>query len=79
MITVNKWYPLVHPTPYDAKSIAFEKACKRVEEEYKVALNCLKEVKKTEEYDVELYNKRARQNTVELGMVEDRRRFSMLV
>jgi hypothetical protein len=79
MITFNKWYPLVHPSPYDAKSIAFEKACKRVEEEYKVALNCLEEVKKTEEYDVELYNKRARQNTVELGMVEDRRRFQIFV
>jgi hypothetical protein len=79
MITFNKWYPLVHPLPYDAKSIAFEKAVKRVEEEYRLALECLKKVKKTEEYDVELYNKKAWQNTVELGMVEDRKRFSMLV
>jgi len=79
MITVNKWYPLVHPTPYDAKSVAFEKACKRVEEEYKVALNCLKEVKKTEEYDIELYSKRARQNTIELEMFSNRKRVDISV
>jgi hypothetical protein len=79
MITLNKWYPLVHPTPYDAKSIAFEKACKRVEEEYKVALECHKQVKATEEMEVELYNRRGRQNTIELGSFDDTRRFRIFV
>lgn len=79
MITLNKWYPLVHPTPYDAKTVAFEKACKRVEMEYKAALECHKQVKATEEMEVELYNKRGRQNTIELGSFDDTRRFRIFV
>jgi hypothetical protein len=79
MITLDKWYPLVHPTPYDAKSVAFEKACKRVELEYKATLECHKQVKATEEMEVELYNKRGRQNTIELGSFDDTRRFKIFV
>ena len=79
MITLNKWYPLVHPTPYDAKAVAFEKACKRVEMEYRAALECHKQVKATEAMEVELYNKRGRQNTIELGSFDDTRRFRIYV
>jgi hypothetical protein len=70
---------MVHPTPYDAKSIAFEKACKRVQEEYKEALKCHKQVKATEEMEVELYNKRGQQNTIELGSFDNTRRFRIFV
>ena len=79
MITLDKWYPMVHPTPYDAKSVAFEKACKRVQEEYKEALQAHKQVKATEEMEVELYNKRGRQNTIELGSFDNTRRFRIFV
>jgi len=79
VITLDKWYPMVHPTPYDAKSVAFEKACKRVEEEYKQALEAHKQVKATEEMEVELYNKRGRQNTIELGSFDATRRFRIFV
>ena len=83
MITLNKWYPLVHPTPHDAKSVACEKACKHVEMEYKAALECHKQVKATQELEVELYNKRAQQNTIELTNmhtnVTNIRRFAIFV
>lgn len=78
MITLNKWYPMVQPT-HTAKELAFDKAVEKVQEEYRYAMECLKQVKKTEELEVELYNKRGRQNTIELGSFEDRRRFAIFV
>jgi hypothetical protein len=47
--------------------------------EYKAALECHKQVKATEEMEVELYNKRGRQNTIELGSFNDTRRFRIFV
>jgi hypothetical protein len=79
MITFDKWYPMVHPTPYDAKSIAFEKAVEKVQEEHHYAIAANKLEQKTAEMEVELYNKRGRQNTIELGSFENRRRFQIFV
>lgn len=79
MITFDKWYPMVYPTPYDAKSIAFEKAAQKVQEEHHYAIAANKLEQKTAEMEVELYNKRGRQNTIELGSFEDRRRFQIFV
>jgi len=78
MITLNKWYPLVQPT-HTARQLAFEKAVEKVQEDYKYAVECLKQVKKTEDLEVELYNKRGQQNVIELGSFEDRRRFQIFV
>lgn len=78
MITFNKWYPMVQPT-HTATQLAFAKAVEKVQEDYRYAVECLKQVKKTEELDVELYDKRARQNTIDLGSFEDRRRFQIFV
>jgi hypothetical protein len=78
MITLNKWYPLVQPT-YTARELAFEKAVEKVQEDYRYAMECLKQVKKTQDLEVELYNKRGQQNTIELGSFEDRRRFQIFV
>jgi hypothetical protein len=78
MITLNKWYPLVQPT-HTARQLAFDKAVEKVQEEYKYAMECLKQVRKTEDLELELYDKRARQNTIELGSFEDRRRFQIFV
>jgi hypothetical protein len=79
IIGVNKWYPFVLPKQYDTKAVAFEKAVEKNNEEYKQALEGLKEAHKTHEAEVELYDKKARQNTIELGMFEDRRRFQIFV
>lgn len=79
MITVDKWYPFVQPKQYDIKAIAFEQAVAKVQEEYKQALKAHKIDQATIEMEVQLYDKRARQNTIELGMFENRRRFQIFV
>jgi hypothetical protein len=78
MITLNKWYPLVQPT-HTARQLAFDKAVEKVQEEYRYAMECLKQVKKTQDLEVELYNKRGQQNTIQLGSFENRRRFQIFV
>jgi hypothetical protein len=82
MITLNKWYPPVQPT-YDARMVAFDKAMERKQEEYRLAVECKKQVIKTQELEVELYNKRAQQNTIELTNmhinVHNDRRFVIFV
>jgi len=79
VITVDKWHPFILPKQYDVKQIAFEKAVERVQAEYKQALEAHKIAKATHEMEVELYDKRARQNTIELGMFENTRRFQIFV
>ena len=45
MITLNKWYPLVQPT-HTARQMAFEKAVEKTQEDYRYAMECLKQVRK---------------------------------
>jgi hypothetical protein len=78
MIILDKWYPVVMPKN-EIRTIAFEKAVEKVQEEYKQALNAHKVSLEKYEYDVELYYKRARDNTLELEMFGDRRRFQIFV
>jgi len=78
MIILDKWYPVVMPKT-DIKSIAFEKAVEKVQEEYQQAVKANKIEAATNELDVELYNKRAKVNTLELEMFSDRRRFQIFV
>jgi hypothetical protein len=78
MITLDKWYPLVQPT-HTATQMAFDKAVEKVQEEYRQAVEANKLELKTIELEVELYDKRARQNTIELGSFENRRRFQIFV
>ena len=42
MIQLHKWYPFVHPSPYDARAIAHEKRAEKLEYEYKLALEATK-------------------------------------
>jgi hypothetical protein len=79
MIILDKWYPMVTPTRTDIKTIAFEQAVEKVQEEYKQALKAHKISLTNHEIDVDLYNKRARQNTIELEMFANRRRFQIFV
>ena len=74
MITLDKWYPMVQPT-----YTAVNKAAEKHQEEYKLAVECKKLVIKTQELEVELYNKRARQNTIVLTNVNNCRRFAIFI
>ncbi len=78
MITFNKWYCLVQPT-HTATQLAFDKAVEKVQEDYRYAYKCLQQVEKTRDMEIELYNKRGLQNTIELGSFENRRRFQIFV
>jgi hypothetical protein len=79
MISLHKWYPFVFPTPHDIKSIAHERRVERLDEEYRLEVAAQKMRKKVDDYDVELYNKRARENTIELEMFSNRKRFDKFV
>jgi hypothetical protein len=79
MIILDKWYPMVQPTKTNIRTLALEQAVERAQEEYKQALKAHKVSLANHEVDVELYNKRGRQNTIELEMFSDRKRFQIFV
>ena len=72
MITLDKYYPMVQPRR-DIESVAFDKAVEKVQEEYKQAAQANKIEKATIELELELYNKKARVNQLELAMFKTRR------
>jgi hypothetical protein len=59
--------------------LAFDKAVEKVQEEYRYAVEANKLEWKTLEAELEMYDKKARQNTIELGAFENRRRFQIFV
>jgi hypothetical protein len=73
---------MVQPN-YDARMVAFDRAMEKKLEQYKEAVECKKLAIKTQELEVELYNKRAQQNTIELTNmhinVHNDRRFAIFV
>ena len=79
MITLDKWYPMVQPTKTNIRTLALEQAIERAQDEYRQALKAHQISLANHEVDVELYNKRGRQNTIELEMFGDRRRFQIFV
>jgi hypothetical protein len=72
MITLDKLYPMVQPK-LDIQTVAFDKAVEKVQEEYKQAAKANKIEKETIELELELYNKKARVNQLELSMFKTRR------
>jgi hypothetical protein len=78
MITLNKWYPMVQPN-YDARMVAFDKAMEKKLADFKLAVECKKLAIKTQELEVELYNKRASENTISLENINNHRRFAIFV
>jgi len=72
MITLDKLYPMVQPRR-DIETVAFDKAVEKVQEEYKQAVQANKIEKETIELELELYNKKARVNQLELAMFKTRR------
>lgn len=79
MITLRKWYPFVHPSPHDVRELASEKRAERLQTEYDQGIKALKMRTKVHELEVELYDKRARQNTIELSMFKDRKKVDVFV
>jgi hypothetical protein len=72
MITLDKWYPYIIERQ-GVQTVAFKAAVARVQEEYKQAVEANKIEKATMELELELYNKKARVNQLELAMFKTRR------
>jgi vacuolar-type H+-ATPase subunit D/Vma8 len=72
MIIPSKWFPSVQPR-YDFQTVVFDKAVEKVQEDYKLAIEAHKVEMKIEELEVELYNKKARVNQLELAMFTNRK------
>ena len=79
MIQLHKWFPFVFPSPYDVRAIASERRAERLEYEYKLALEAQKVERAVDALEIELYNKRARQRTIELEIFNNTRHFDKYV
>jgi hypothetical protein len=64
---------------YDARMVAFDKAMEKKLEQYKEAVECKKLAIKTQELEVEIYNKRASENTISLENINNHQRFAIFV
>ena len=58
---------------FDFEAVVFDKAAEKVQEQYKEAIKAHKVELAIEELEVELYNKKARVNQLELGMFKFRK------
>jgi len=72
MIIPSKWYPMIQAR-HDIQTVAFDKAVEKVQEEYKEALKAHKTELAIAELELELYNKKARVNQLELAMFKTRK------
>jgi hypothetical protein len=73
VISLHKWYPFVYPKEYDVRAMAFEKRVERLEAEYALEVQAQKVREAVEAKALELYDKRARQTTVELEIFNNRK------
>jgi vacuolar-type H+-ATPase subunit D/Vma8 len=72
MIIPSKWYPIVQAR-HDIQTVAFDKAVEKVEQEYKEAIKAHKTELAIAELELELYNKKARVNQLEIEMFQTHR------
>jgi hypothetical protein len=79
MIQLHKWFPFVFPSPRDLKAEAVERRIERIEYEHHLEVEAQKMRKKVEEFDLELYNKRARENVIDLEIFANKRHFDKFV
>ena len=79
VISLHKWYPFVFPKEYDVRSMAFETRVQRLEAEHRAEVKAQKVRDAVEAFALELYDKRARQNTIELGASVNHKRVNVLV
>ena len=75
MIQIHKWYPFVFPSPRDLKAELVESRIERLEHERHLVAEAEKMRKKVDEYDLELYTKRARENTLQIEITSNKRHF----
>lgn len=73
MITLHKWYPMVDATGYPDRLDAADRRAERLQQEYKTALEYKKVKDKVDELEVELYNKKAQKNILELEIFTHRK------
>jgi hypothetical protein len=69
----------VHPSPRDIRAEAIEKRLERIEYEHRLEVEAQKMRKKVEAFDLELYNKRARENVIDLEIFANKRHFDKFV
>ena len=69
MIIPSKWYPMVQAR-HDIQTVVFDKAVEKVQAEYKEAIKAHKTELAIAELELELYNKKARVNQLEMGMFQ---------
>lgn len=79
MIQLHKWFPFVLPGPHDIRAIAVERRAERLEFEQRQEEKAEKVREAVETYDLELYNKKAREHTIELEMFTNRKQFDKFV
>ena len=79
MISLHKWYPFVYPKEYDVKAMAFEKRVERLEAEYDMEVKAQKVRDAIDAFALELYDKRARQNTIEIEAYANRKKIDVMV
>ena len=72
MIIPSKWYPMVQAR-HDIQTVAFDKAVEKVQQEYKEAIKAHKVELVIAELELELYNKKARVNQLEMEMFKPHR------
>jgi hypothetical protein len=73
MITLHKWYPMVDATGYPDRVDAATRRAERLQQEYKTALEYKKVKDKVDELEVELYNKKAQKNVLEIEIFTHRK------
>ena len=69
MIIPSKWYPMVQAR-HDFETVVFDKAVEKVQEQYKEAIKSHKIELVRAELELELYNKKARVNQLEMQMFQ---------
>ena len=79
MIQLHKWFPFVLPGPHDIRAIAVERRAEKLEFEQRQEEKAEKVREAVETYDLELYNKKAREHTIELEIFKDRKCFDRFV
>ena len=79
MIQLHKWFPFVLPGPHDIRAIAVERRAEKLEAEQLLEEKAQKVREAVETYDLELYNKRAREHTIELEIFQNRKGFDRYV
>jgi hypothetical protein len=72
VIIPSKWYPIVQAR-HDIQTVAFDKAVEKAQQEYKEAIKAHKTELVIAELELELYNKKARVNQLEIEMFQTHR------